>query len=167
MFDRFVDTLESRQFLSGGCAPVPDAPAAGQPAASAMLASPRRVSPSVYLGTYSGKVTVTSPAIIPPFPATLVIKSISATFVVKGTMSFPALGYKNLPFSVKSKLDPNTGKFTIYYSKAGTGVGSGSVTLTGTANSKTKVITGKFTGSIVYQGMPVSGVGTFKFTKTA
>ncbi|MGA2498526.1 MAG: hypothetical protein ABSH20_12330 [Tepidisphaeraceae bacterium] len=167
MFNRFVDTLETRQLLSGDCALVPDAPAAGKSVVPAVLASPRLVSSSAYLGTYSGKVIVTSPPIIPSFSATLVIKSISATNVVTGTMSFPSLGYKNLPFSVKSRLDPKTGKFTIYYSKAGTTSGSGSITLTGTANTKTKLVTGNFTGHVIYHGLPVSGYGTFKFTKTA
>ena len=167
MFNRFVDTLESRQFLSGDCALVPDAPAAGQPVVSALVASPRKVAASSYVGTYTGKVTVSSPPLIPAIPATLVIKSISATNVVKGTMSFPALGYKNLAFSVKSTFNPATGKFVISYTKTGTTAGSGTITLTGTANPTTKVITGKFNGSIIYHSLPVTIVGSIKFTKTA
>ncbi len=163
----FVDALESRQFLSGTCALVSNAPAASQPAVSAVLASLRRVSSSAYLGNYTGKVTVKSPPLIPAVPATLVIKSISAKNIVKGTMSFPGLGYNNLPFSVKSTINPATGKFTIYYSKAGTTAGSGNITLAGTANAKTKVITGTFNGSIIYHSYPVTVVGTIKFTKTA
>ena len=167
MSTRFIDSLESRQFLSGDCAMTPAAPTDTQPPVVAPLVLARRVSTSAYVGTYSGKVTVTSPRIIPNIPATLVIKSISSTNIVKGTMSFPVLGYSNLPFSIKSKLDPKTGKYSIYYSKAGTTAGSGNITLTGTVNSKTKVITGSFTGNVFYKGLPVKVLGTVRITRSA
>jgi hypothetical protein len=155
-----VESLEPRQFLCAGSA------AASLPAAMAAPGiTAQRVAPNPILGTYKGKISITT-----PYPAsTNAVLRITgfkaATKVVTGTISLPAYFSTPIPFSVQSTYNPTTRAFVIRFSK-GAGNLKVSATIKGTRNATTSALDGRFTGVVPYQGFSVNVDGTFHFAKS-
>ena len=165
-----IESLESRQFLSGSCGleqPAAEPITAATLAKAAVAKAATRIPAAKIVGNYAGSVKITLPFAYGPLKATLTILTVNATTKkVTGSIKIPKLYNQPVNFSVKSTFDTTTGAFVIRFTKGIPATGQGiSATIKGTFNRATSAMTGRFTGVVPYQGNPITADGTFTFKK--